>query len=74
MRSKTVGGRCSNRCMAAIPAPEQQADSPAAVLDAIRDARAAANREEVRILELALDWQRCTSRTRLMTSGSRARS
>jgi hypothetical protein len=42
--------------MAATPAPEQQADSPAAVLDAVREARAAADREEVRILELALDW------------------
>ena len=42
--------------MAAIPAPEQQADSARAVLAAVREARAAADREEVRILELALDW------------------
>jgi hypothetical protein len=42
--------------MAAIPAPEQQADSPAAVLAALRDARAAADREECRVLELAADW------------------
>ena len=42
--------------MAATPTPEQQADSPAAVLTAVREARAAADREEVRILELALDW------------------
>ena len=42
--------------MAAIPAPEQQADSPVAVLAAIREARAAADREEVRVLELAADW------------------
>jgi hypothetical protein len=42
--------------MAATPAPEQQADSAHAVLAAVREARAAADREEVRILELALDW------------------
>jgi hypothetical protein len=42
--------------MAPTPALEQQADSPVAVLDAIRDARAAADREELRILELARDW------------------
>jgi hypothetical protein len=42
--------------MAATPAPEQQADSANAVLTAVREARAAADREEVRILELALDW------------------
>jgi hypothetical protein len=41
--------------MAAIPAPEQ-ADSPAAVLAAVRRTRAAADREECRILELALGW------------------
>jgi hypothetical protein len=42
--------------MAAIPAPEQQAVSPADVLAAVREARAAADREEVRILDLARDW------------------
>ena len=42
--------------MAATPAPEQQADSARAVLAAVREARAAADREEIRILELALDW------------------
>ena len=42
--------------MAATTAPEQQADSARAVLAAVREARAAADREEVRILELALDW------------------
>jgi hypothetical protein len=42
--------------MAAAPATEHQADSPAAVLAAVREARAAADREEVRILHLALDW------------------
>ena len=42
--------------MAAIPAHERQVDSPTAVLDAVREARAAADREEVRILELAVDW------------------
>ena len=42
--------------MAVIPAPEQQADSADAVLAAVREARAAADREEVRILELAVDW------------------
>jgi hypothetical protein len=41
--------------MAAIPAPEQ-ADSPAAVLTAVRAAREAADREEARILSLGLDW------------------
>ena len=39
--------------MAATLAPEQQADSADAVLAAVREARAAADREEVRILELA---------------------
>ena len=42
--------------MAATPAPEQQADTARAVLAAVREARAAADREEIRILELALDW------------------
>ena len=42
--------------MAVIPAPEQQADSADAVLAAVREARAAADREEVRILELAREW------------------
>ena len=42
--------------MAAIPASERQVDSPTAVLDAVREARAAADREEVRILELAREW------------------
>ena len=42
--------------MAATPAPEQQADSPAAVLAAVQAERATADRAEVRILELALDW------------------
>jgi hypothetical protein len=42
--------------MAATPAPEQQADSPAAVLAAVQAERAAADRAEVRILELALGW------------------
>ena len=42
--------------MAAIPASEQQADSADAVLAAVREARAAADREEVRILELAREW------------------
>jgi hypothetical protein len=42
--------------MAATTAPERQADSAIAVLAAVREARAAADREEVRILELALDW------------------
>ena len=42
--------------MAAIPTPERQADSPAAVLAAVQAERAAADRAEVRILELALDW------------------
>ena len=42
--------------MAATPAPEQQADSAEQVLTAAREARAAADRAEVRILELALDW------------------
>ena len=42
--------------MPATPAPEQQADSARAVLAAVREARAAADREEIRILELALDW------------------
>ncbi|RYU10665.1 HNH endonuclease signature motif containing protein [Nocardioides iriomotensis] len=41
--------------MAATPAPEQ-ADSPAAVLAAVRAAREAADREEARILALAVDW------------------
>ena len=42
--------------MAVIPEPEQQADSADAVLAAVREARAAADREEVRILELAREW------------------
>ena len=41
--------------MAAIPAPEQ-ADSPAEVLAAVRASRAIADREEARILALAVDW------------------
>ena len=42
--------------MAATPAPEQQADSAEAVLAAVQAERTAADRAEVRILELALDW------------------
>jgi hypothetical protein len=42
--------------MAATPAPERQADSPADVLAAVQAERATADRAEVRILELALDW------------------
>jgi hypothetical protein len=41
--------------MAAHPAPEQ-ADSPAAVLAAVRASRAVADREEARIVALAVDW------------------
>ncbi|RYU15694.1 HNH endonuclease signature motif containing protein [Nocardioides iriomotensis] len=41
--------------MAAHPAPEQ-ADSPAAVLAAVRASREVADREEARILALAVDW------------------
>jgi uncharacterized protein DUF222 len=41
--------------MAAIPAPEQ-ADSPAAVLAAVRASREVADREEARILALAVGW------------------
>jgi hypothetical protein len=41
--------------MAATPAPEQ-ADSPADVLAAVRASRAIADREEARILALAVDW------------------
>ena len=41
--------------MAATPAPEQ-AESPAAVLAAVRASRDVADREEARILALAVDW------------------
>ena len=41
--------------MAATPAPET-ADTPAAVLAAVRAAREAADRAECRVLELALEW------------------
>ncbi|RYU14146.1 HNH endonuclease signature motif containing protein [Nocardioides iriomotensis] len=41
--------------MAEIPAPEQ-ADTPAAVLAAVRAEREAADRAECRVLELAQDW------------------
>jgi hypothetical protein len=41
--------------MAAIPAPES-AETPAAVLAAVRNERAVADRAEARILTLALDW------------------
>ena len=42
--------------MAAIPAHEQQADTPADVLAAVQAERATADQAEVRILQLALDW------------------
>jgi hypothetical protein len=42
--------------MAATPAPEQQADSPAAVLAAVQAEQGNAHRAEIRILELARDW------------------
>ncbi len=42
--------------MAATPAAARHADSPAAVLAAVQAERATADRAEVRILELALDW------------------
>ena len=42
--------------MAAIETPEQQADSPAAVLTAVQAEQATAHRAEIRILELAADW------------------
>src|SRR5690349_15610445 len=41
--------------MAAHRAPEQ-ADSPAGILAAVRSSREAADREEARILALAVDW------------------